>query len=226
MTCARFRTAISARLDGEHVEGPERVDPDALRAHLDHCADCRAFAGGAERLHGAVRVAPAPDVPDLTPGILAAIDGLPRRRRAGRTRVPVPRGARAPLSQEGVLRLILVAVAAIQIGVAVPALVLGSDAGLPVHAARHLGSFDVAVAVGFLFAAWRPARISGILPIGAALVVCLVGSSALDLVQGTTGAGSEAHHATDVAGLVVVWLLSRSVVAPGVAPPGRRMQVA
>ena len=49
--------------------------------------------------------------------------------------------------------------------IAVPALIFGSDAGLPVHTARHLGSFDVALAVGFLFAAWRPSRIPGLLPV-------------------------------------------------------------
>ena len=112
--------------------------------------------------------------------------------------------------------MLLVVIALVQIGVALPALLLGSDAALPVHTARHLGSFDVALGVGFLFAAWKPERIPGILPIVAALVVCLLGTSLLDVLSGTTGASSETHHATDFAGLVVAWLLSRSVVAKGV----------
>ena len=62
-----------------------------------------------------------------------------------------------------------------QIAVAIPALVFGSDAGLPVHAARHIGSFDVALGVGFLYAAWKPSRIPGLLPVVVALVACLVG---------------------------------------------------
>jgi predicted anti-sigma-YlaC factor YlaD len=210
MSCTRFRTAISARLDGELPPdppvGPTRagapLDAVTLDAHLATCADCRGFAAEAARVHRVVRLAPAPDVPDLTPGILAAIADE-------RVAAPAPTGA----SQERALRWILVAIAAVQIAVAVPALLFGADAGLPVHTARHLGSFDIALAVGFLVAAWRPERIPGILPIVAALVVCLVGSSLLDVLSGTTGAGSEAHHATDFAGLVVVWLLSRSDVA-------------
>ena len=76
------------------------------------------------------------------------------------------------------------AIALAQIAVAIPALVFGSDAGLPVHTARHIGSFDVALGVGFLYAAWKPSRIPGLLPVVAALVVCLVGSSLLDVAYG------------------------------------------
>ncbi len=113
-----------------------------------------------------------------------------------------------------------------QIAVAVPALLFGADAGLPVHTARHLGSFDIALAVGFLVAAWRPERIPGILPIVAALVVCLVGSSLLDVLSGTTGAANEAHHATDFAGLVVVWLLNRGEVARHVRRDANALRLA
>jgi predicted anti-sigma-YlaC factor YlaD len=97
-------------------------------------------------------------------------------------------------------------------------LFLGSDAGLPVHTARHLGSFDIAVAVGFLFAAWRPSRIPGLLPVVAALVACLVASSLLDVFAGNTGALGEAHHATDFVGLAVLWLLSRGLATHGARP--------
>jgi predicted anti-sigma-YlaC factor YlaD len=141
-------------------------------------------------------------VPDLAPAILAAIVGDSRQ------------GAGADPGDERVLRVLLAGIALVQIAVAVPALLLGSDANLPVHTARHLGSFDVALAVGFLFAAWRPVRIPGLLPVVSALVACLVGSSLLDVASGNTAALSEAHHATDVAGLVVVWLLSRALPRP------------
>jgi predicted anti-sigma-YlaC factor YlaD len=103
---------------------------------------------------------------------------------------------------------VLVAVALAQIAVAIPEL-LGSDAGLPVHTARHLGSFDVAIAVGFLFAAWRPSRIPGMLPVLGALAVCLVISAFLDVAAGNTAALGESHHVTDFAGLLVMWLISR-----------------
>jgi predicted anti-sigma-YlaC factor YlaD len=142
-------------------------------------------------------------MPDLTPAILAAIGD----------------DAAAPSDDTKVaLRWILAVLALVQIGFAVPALLLGSDAGLPVHAARHLGSFDIAVAVGFLFAAWRPARIPGLLPVVAALVACLVASSLLDVAAGNTGALGEAHHATDFAGLAVLWLLGRGVAHTAATP--------
>jgi predicted anti-sigma-YlaC factor YlaD len=199
MTCMQIHQAISARLDGEDPG----LDDATVYAHLAACADCRAFAHEAETLHRRVRLAPAPVVPDLTPAILSAIgaettDAEPDTNLA--------------------LRWILVAIAVAQIAVAIPALIFGSDAGLPVHAARHIGSFDVALGVGFLFAAWKPARIPGLLPVVAALVVCLVGSSFLDVADGTTKVLGEAQHVLDFVGLAVVWLLSR--------PAPRRVQLA
>jgi predicted anti-sigma-YlaC factor YlaD len=194
MSCTHIRHAISACLDGEDPG----VEPTAIDMHLEVCERCRQFAASAARLHRTNRLAPAPAMPDLTPAILAAIGG--EASAAGHdTRLA--------------LRWILAILAFVQIGIAAPALLLGSDAGLPVHTARHLGSFDIAIAVGFLFAAWRPARIPGLLPVVAALVACLVGSSLLDVIAGNTGALSEGHHAIDFAGLAVLWLLSRGVAS-------------
>jgi predicted anti-sigma-YlaC factor YlaD len=197
MTCMQIHQAISARLDGE----APGLDEATVYAHLGGCADCREFSHRAEALHRSVRLAPAPAIPDLAPGILAAIGN--ERAAAEET---------ADADTHLALRWILVAIALAQIAVAVPALVFGSDAGLPVHAARHIGSFDVALAVGFLYAAWRPSRIPGLLPVVAALVVCLIGSSLLDVGAGRTPAFGEVQHVFDFVGLAVVWLLSRPVV--------------
>jgi predicted anti-sigma-YlaC factor YlaD len=192
MNCNRIRQAISARLDGEAAD----IDPAVLRSHLSACAGCRDYEHRAEEFHRAVRLAPAPAIPDNTPHILAAIGA----EAGGRDDTQLA------------LRWVLVVLALVQIAVAIPALVLGSDASLPVHSARHIGSFEVALGVGFLYAAWRPSRISGLLPVLVALVVCLLASSVLDIAAGNTAAISEAQHATDFAGLVVVWLLSRPTV--------------
>jgi predicted anti-sigma-YlaC factor YlaD len=191
MTCMQIRHAISARLDGEDPG----LDEATVYGHLATCSGCRAFAHDTEELHRAVRLAPAPAIPDLTPGILAAIGNETRATEDSET--------------QHALRWILLAVAVTQIAIAIPALLFGSDAGLPVHAARHIGSFDVALGVGFLFAAWRPSRIPGLLPVVVALVVCLVGSSLLDVASGNTAALGEAQHVLDFVGLAVVWLLSR-----------------
>jgi predicted anti-sigma-YlaC factor YlaD len=208
MNCVQIREAVSARLDGEAAG----VDEAVVSHHLAGCPECRAFARDAEHLHRVVRLEPAPEIPDLVPGILAAIgtDTL-----AGRRATAAGAGSTAAGSGEtaGILRWVLVAIAVAQIAVAIPAL-LGSDAGLPVHTARHIGSFDIALGVGFLFAAWRPSRIPGLFPVVAALVVCLVVSALLDVAAGNTAAFGESQHVTDLAGLLVMWLIGREATRP------------
>ena len=205
----QIRHAISARLDGEDPG----TDEATVYGHLASCAGCRAFAHGSEELHRVVRLAPAPEIPDLTAGILAAIGAETSAATRPETFLPET-GATEDSETQHALRWILVAIAVTQIAIAIPALLFGSDAGLPVHTARHIGSFDVALGVGFLFAAWKPSRIPGLLPVVVALVVCLVGSSLLDVASGNTAAFGEAHHALDFVGLAVVWLLSRPASRP------------
>jgi predicted anti-sigma-YlaC factor YlaD len=208
MDCERTRSAISARLDGEDAG----VAPEALTAHLGTCPSCRDFELQAAAMHRQVRVAPAPPVPDLTARILSAIgasDEAPAQ------------------SHVDAWRVALACIAIIQIGLAVPALFLGSDAGLPVHTARHIGSFSIALAVGFLFAAWRPSRVSGLFPVAAALVACLVITSIVDVTSGRAAAGNEVSHVTELLGLALLWVVGRSThqersttshtVAPGPA---------
>jgi predicted anti-sigma-YlaC factor YlaD len=200
MHCNTARAAISARLDGEDAQ----VDPADLAGHVERCTACRAFAREAEAMHRDVRLARAPEVPDLTAPILASIGAESRR----------------PLAvHERALRVTLAVVAGVMIVAALPALVLGDDAGLPVHAARHVGSFDLALAVGFLFAAWRPSRLPGLLPVVTALVACLVGTSVLDVLDGRTGALTEVQHAVEVVGLAAAWLLAHPL------RPGRRARL-
>ena len=143
---------------------PRRRGPEpgrrGLDAHLDTC--CRACAAWSEELttlHRMVRVREAEAVPDLTAAILAAAPGAPGPRRA----VALDRAdQRRPL---GPLR-----------GGAHPARAGGAGAaprrglrGDRRTSARELGSFDVALAVGLLLAAWQPARRWGLFPVVAAL---------------------------------------------------------
>ncbi len=189
MDCRHIRTEISARLDGE----AHAVDARVVASHLASCAACRSFERQATALHRSTRLSPAPPVPDLTARVLDAIAGV--------------EGSPAPT---GALRVGLAIVALVQIGLAAPALLLGEDAGLPVHTARHLGSFAVALGVGFLFAAWRPSRVAGVFPIAAALVACLVATSFVDVASGRAAATGELTHTTELVGLAALWLLSRT----------------
>jgi len=187
MDCTDARTAISARLDGEDLPTPE----PALEVHLRTCADCRDFEHATTAMHRRLRLRPAEPVPDLSASIVASLDPADDGRVGG-------------------LRAGLAAVAFVQILIALPALILGDDAGLPAHTARHLGSFAVALGIGFLVAAWRPERVGGVLPLTAALVLCLLLTSGVDVASSRTSVLDElGGHATELVGLGLLWLLAR-----------------
>lgn len=191
MDCEHFRLGISARLDGEDAG----VDDATLAWHLANCVPCRRYESEAIALTRAVRVASAEAAPDLAPTIMAAINA----ERMGKSRRFDPQALRAGL----------IALALVQMALALPILLFGREAGASVHIAREIGSFDFALAVGFLFVGWRPARAYGMLPLVAALVACLGVTTAIDLVRGTATAVSESAHLLDLLGLASVWELSR-----------------
>lgn len=194
MDCASCRELLSALLDDEAGAGEARETKD----HLAACEACRAFARDLEGLHRSLRVAPAPDVPDLTDTILAAIDE--------REATAEPR----PLSLE---RTVLAAMGVLQLLVAVPVLLGLSAAGAP-HLARELGAFGVALALGFLFAAWQPMRAHGLLPMVGSLGVVLCAGALVDLAAGRTGLVAESSHLLQLGGVALLWLLSRRTPQP------------
>jgi len=202
MDCEQYRLAISARLDGEDAG----VDAADLAWHLAGCEACRRFESEAIRLTRTVRVAAVEPAPDLAPTIMAAIG----RERAAATRRFDPQALRAGL----------IALAVVQMVLALPVLLLGRDSGAPVHIAREVGSFDFALAVGFLFVGWRPARAYGMLPLVAALVACLGITTAVDLARGTATVLGESAHLLDLMGLASVWELARTDGPP--RPDGNR----
>jgi predicted anti-sigma-YlaC factor YlaD len=187
--CARVREALSARIDGEQPG----LDEPSITTHLERCGACRAFEARLAATGRSLRVSPAPEVPDLTAPILQAI-----------TADAHPRGE----AHDGFLRVVLAVIGVLQLALSIPALVLGDDASLPVHTARHLGSFGVALAVGFLYVAWKPSRISGLLAVMTALVACLVATSVADIVAGNTPALTESQHLAEVVGVATMWLLA------------------
>lgn len=191
MDCENFRLGISARLDGEDAG----VDDATLAWHLASCEPCRRYESEAIVLTRAVRVASAEPAPDLAPGIMAAINA----ERVGKAHRFDPQALRAGL----------VALAVVQMALALPVLLFGRETGASVHIAREIGSFDFALAVGFLFVAWRPVRAFGMLPLVAALVGCLGITTVVDVVRGTATAVNESAHLLDLVGLAAVWELAR-----------------
>jgi len=197
MDCENYRLGISARLDSEDTG----IDDASLAWHLAHCEACRAFESEAIGLTRAVRVAATEAAPDLTPTIMAAIN----QERVGRASRFDPQA----------LRIGLITLAVVQMLLAAPMLLFGRDAGAPIHLAREIGSFDFALAVGFFFVGWRPARAYGMLPLVAAVVLCLSVTTAVDLVRGTATLLDESAHLLDVLGLAAVWEMARSAGYPG-----------
>jgi predicted anti-sigma-YlaC factor YlaD len=203
--CGAAREAISALLDDE----PLGVERKALERHLEACPACRRWREGAHAVTRRMRLAPARAGAPLADGMIADLlaGARPKRRRA---EIVLTRAA-----------LAAVAVAQV-IWVTVPALVFG-DHGAPIHVSHEMGSFDMAVAVGFLVAAWRPARAQGMRALLGVAALLLVATAALDLAQGRTSVGDEVPHLLVVGG----WLLLRHVamltpysgVDPGLSLP-------
>lgn len=209
--CEEYRVALSAQLDDEEP-GP---DPGRVDAHLARCGECRAWLRNAVAVTRAARLQPASDVPDLTETILRDLPGFSADRR-GEDRV-ASGGNRARwlmLARAG-----LFVVAAAQCASGVGALFGAGVTGfVPVHSARELGSFALALAVAWTWIAWRPARAGAYLPMLATLVGVLAAFTAVDLLAGHASPASEAGHLPLVAGLVLTLVLARNRVGHGRPP--------
>jgi predicted anti-sigma-YlaC factor YlaD len=186
-TCATIREAISAELDGEASPTPHR----AVTEHVAQCAACRSFALAAGDLQTVTARAAQMAAPV---GTARTVTNALDERGARLATMPV--------------RLGLVAVAAAQLVLAVPGLIFGSDEGAPIHVAHEAGAWSLALAVGFLFAAWRPLRAVGMLPFVGALSAGLVLTAAIDLLHGRALAVDESVHLLAVAGTGLLWLLA------------------
>jgi predicted anti-sigma-YlaC factor YlaD len=200
MTCDAVRAALSALLDGETVDrrtfggGPAEVE-----AHLLVCPACQDWRARAERVTRAVREQLA-EVPDLTARVLAAVAA---DRRA------------AAWERRQVLRF---AVALFALGQAVLALqpILGMDSGS--HISREMASFELAVAVGFGLAAYRPQRARVFVPVAVVLAGCLAVTSMADIASGRTALVQEVVHLAAVVQPGLLWALARAHDAGPDAP--------
>jgi predicted anti-sigma-YlaC factor YlaD len=189
--CDRIRELISARLDGETTHEESHL----VDRHIGGCAECASFLAGSEGLDRLVRVRPAEPVPDLVRTVTA-------------------RARPARLGRGGWLRPALAWVAVILLVQSLPALVTGNLAGSDVHGARHLGAFGAALAVGFAYAAWKPHRAFGLLPFTGALVATMLIGVVADVVSGERTPVAELVHLSELAGLVLLWMIAGSPGLP------------
>lgn len=192
MSCEECRDAISARLDGEDLPGEsERID-----AHLAGCAVCPAFAERAAQVTRLTRTRAVEPVPDLTAAVLAA--------------APAPARARADA-----VRVALGAVGIGQFGLAVSGVVAGAGhhgtvelAGASaVHFSHESSAWNLALAVGFLWAAAGGTRVAGLVPVVGAFVGVLAVLSVLDVLGGRVDPARLSTHALVVAGFVLLVVL-------------------
>lgn len=198
--CIAAREVISALLDGENAWGEQPL----LERHLAGCAACREWRDRAHEVTRRARLVAVGEVPSPGRKLFALAFAASRAR-----------GFRVSTS---LLRAGLVAVAVVQAAFAIPDLVFGSDRGAPVHVAHEIGSFDMALAVGLLVAAWQPARAHGMRIVVGGAALLLVGTALVDLLTGHTNLVDEAPHLLAVAG----WLLLRRLAEPG-APRGEAL---
>jgi predicted anti-sigma-YlaC factor YlaD len=185
MHCATARELISAAIDDE----VDAATLDHLDAHLGACPDCLAWQTSAFALRRSLALTPARAETDLTAVILA---------RAG-----VPDVGRGEW-----VRALLGAIALTLLLVNLPMLITGSAAGADVHVGRHLGAFGVALAIGLGYAALRPERALGMLPLAGALGATLAATAIIDTATGTSTMASEIRHLVELLGVVMLWVIS------------------
>lgn len=207
MDCNAYRDEFSALLD---TEDP-MLAPGVLDAHLARCVDCTQWAEAATQLHRATRVAPAPDVPDLVAPILAAA---------------AQRAAITPAFDRGALirvaRLALASIGIAELISAMQGLFSNADAGSALHSVHELGSFDVALGVGFLCAAFRPALARGMLPVVVALVATLAAVTVADIQASHAGWAGESVHLLALFGVPMLWIAGRFSAEEGPISGGLR----
>jgi predicted anti-sigma-YlaC factor YlaD len=212
MDCGSAREAISAALDGELQTSEARQ----LDGHLQRCPGCRRWREDAYEMTRRMRLSVVTDAPAPDPGLVAAATAARYERR----------GSRPPwLARAG-----LVALALGQIAITVPALVFGTDHDAPIHVAHEMGSFDLAIAAGFLVAAWRPQRAKGMRTLVGVAALLLLVTAVIDLAAGRTTWLDEAPHLLTIAGWLLLEVLCRRAPDereyPGLAVAGRPTRAA
>lgn len=209
MDCTACSEALSARLDGEESAGEQ----DAIEAHLARCDACRRFADEAAHITRLARTTVVAQEPDVLDAVLA---WAPRSRRRHLVTT---------------LRVLLGLVGFAQIGVAFAEMIEAHANGhaLPqvmlqgasiTHVADESAAWNLALGVGFLWAAKRSSRASGMLPTLVAFVSALTALVVLDAMAGGVDALRLLAHGLVLIGVILVIMLDRLPRPTGGTVPG------
>ena len=189
LTHSQVQAAISAQLDGEHSD----LAKDVIDAHLESCAECRAFRDKAAALSRSLRfvepaesgMAPPTDLSDV---ILAGVE--PEWRRTSSARQANLTVARAAMVLVGAIFALWAVVLIVHSSGLVP---LGEEGNVldptadPERANLLMEGAAVrfGMACGLFFSAWRPAALTGLLPVSATMFAFLFGFGMRDIALGT-----------------------------------------
>ena len=185
--CDQARLLISAATDDELRHDERRL----LDAHLDSCAACREHVDVVASLTRTVRLRSAESEREFVAQVMA-------------------RSRPARLGRGGWLRPALAWCGLVIAVLSLRPLILGEIDDVPTHIARHVGASSLALAVGLLYAAWKPHRAFGLLPLVVALLATTLLSTVLDIIDGTRSAAAEAVHVIEMLGLVLLWMVAGS----------------
>jgi predicted anti-sigma-YlaC factor YlaD len=179
---------VSVDADDE-LRGGERL---RLAEHLDGCAACEEYADRVAKLTRQVRLR---TVVGAEPQFVERVMARSRPPRLGRG---------------GWLRPALAWCGVVIVAQSVQPLLLGQLADTPTHVARHVGAFALALGVGFVYAAWRPHRAYGLLPLVGALLATTLMAAVLDTLSGNRSALAELVHVSELVGMVLLWMVAGS----------------
>jgi predicted anti-sigma-YlaC factor YlaD len=185
--CTAARDLVSAAADDELTLSERR----RLDLHLEGCDACRSYADRLAVLNRSVRLRAVQPRAELV-GRVMALSGPARLGRGG--------WLRPALAWCGV-------VIAAQ---SVRPLVFADLDGAPTHVARHVGASALALAIGLIYAAWRPNRAFGLLPLVGALLATTVIGSVLDAIDGNRSPMAEWVHVAEFVGITLLWLVAGS----------------
>jgi predicted anti-sigma-YlaC factor YlaD len=201
LSCETARELVSVAADDE-LRGADRL---RLADHLDGCVECDAYAEQVAQITRQVRLRRIVPEPDFVERVMAR-SRPPRLGRGG--------WMRPALAWCGVVIMVQ----------SVRPLVFGELDGAPTHIARHVGAFAVALAVGLVYAALRPHRAFGLLPLVAALLGTTLASTLLDTLSGNRDAFAETVHLAELVGMVLLWMVAGSPGIDRVMPHHRHHQ--
>ena len=187
MGCGDAHDLISAAADGELTA--ELVA--ALDAHLLDCEGCRRYVGRVAGLSQQIerrRVI-------TNPAVIGAVLDRAQTARLGRGRW---------------VRPALVWCAVMIAFESFRPLFVGEIDGVHTHVARHLGASALAFAIGLAYAAWKPAKAAGLVPVAAVLLATSIGGAVIDTATGMQAPLAESVHLLDLVGFVLLWMVAGS----------------